>query len=93
MLIQTLVQIIGYLISVIMVLVIVQFIVSLLVAFNVVSFHNQYVAAIYRAINVLLDPLLTPIRRVLPDTGAIDFSPLALIVVLNIINIILGSLI
>lgn len=73
MLVVTLFQIVSYLISIIMVLVIVQFIVSLLVAFNVVSFHNQYVAAIYRAINVLLDPLLAPIRRVLPDTGAIDF--------------------
>ncbi len=93
MLILTLVEIISYLISVIVALVIVQFIVSLLVAFNVVSFHNQYVSAIYRAVNALLDPLLAPIRRVLPDTGAIDLSPLALIVLLNIIKIILGRLV
>ena len=47
----TLSQIVGYLISVIIILVIVQFVISLLVAFNVVSMHNQWVAAIYNAVN------------------------------------------
>ena len=85
-------QIVGYLISIIIVLVIVQFVLSLLVAFNVVNMHNQWVSAIWRSINALLDPLLRPIRKLLPDTGAIDFSPLVLIVVLNIVNIIFVNL-
>jgi len=88
----TLSQIIGYLISIIIVLVIVQFVLSLLVAFNVVSMHNQWVAAIWRSINALLEPILRPIRRVMPDTGAIDFSPLVLIVLLNIVNIVVRNL-
>ena len=49
-------------------------------------------AAIYRAVNSLLEPILRPIRRIMPDTGAIDFSPLVLIVLLNIVNIVLGNL-
>jgi len=85
-------QIVGYLISIIIVLVIVQFVLSLLVAFNVVTMHNQWVAAIWRSINALLEPLLRPIRRLMPDTGAIDFSPLVLIVLLNIVNIIFANL-
>ncbi len=88
----TLSQIVGYLISIIIVLVIVQFVIGLLVAFNVVSMHNHWVAAIYRSINVLLEPVLRPIRRIMPDTGAIDFSPLILIVLLNIVNIVLRNL-
>ena len=88
----TLSQIVGYLISVIIFLVIVQFVISLLVAFNVVSMHNQWVGAIYRSINALLEPMLRPIRRFMPDTGAIDFSPLVLIVLLNIVNIVLSNL-
>ena len=88
----TLSQIVGYLISIIIVLGIVQFVISLLVAFNVVSMHNQWVAAIYRSVNALLEPLLRPIRRLMPDTGAIDFSPLILIVLLNIVNIVLRNL-
>ena len=49
--------------------------------------------AIYRSINSLLDPVLRPIRNLLPQTGAIDFSPLVLIIVLQIFLIILGSVI
>jgi len=81
-------DIVGYLIYIIIVLVIVQFVLSLLVAFNVISMHNNLVSSIWRSINALLDPLLRPIRRLLPDTGAIDFSPLVLIVLLNIVNMI-----
>ena len=92
MLFLTLSQIVGYLISIIIILVIVQFVISLLVAFNVVSMHNQWVAAIYRSVNALLEPMLRPIRRIMPDTGAIDFSPLILIVLLNIVNIVLRNL-
>lgn len=92
MLFLTLSQIIGYLISIIIVLVIVQFVLSLLIAFNVVNMHNQWVAAIWRSINALLEPMLRPIRRIMPDTGAIDFSPLVLIVLLNIVNIIFNNL-
>ena len=92
MLLLTLSQIVGYLISLVIILVIVQFVISLLVAFNVVSMHNQWVAAIYRSVNALLEPMLRPIRRIMPDTGAIDFSPLILIVLLNIVNIVFRNL-
>ena len=92
MLFSMLSQIVGYLISIVILLVIVQFVISLLFAFNVVSMHNQWAAAIYRAVNSLLEPILRPIRRIMPDTGAIDFSPLVLIVLLNIVNIVLGNL-
>lgn len=92
MLFLTLSQIVGYLISVILVLVIVQFVLSLLVGFNVVSMQNRWVAAIWQSVNALLEPLLGPIRRIMPNTGAIDFSPLVLIVLLNIVNIVLENL-
>ncbi|AKM09156.1 YggT family protein [Croceicoccus naphthovorans] len=92
MLVQTLIQIIDLLVSVVVFLVIVQFVLSLLIAFNVVNTSNQFVAAIYTAINALLDPLLRPIRRIMPNTGAIDFSPLVLIVGLNVLQIILRNL-
>ncbi len=92
MLLLTLAQIIGYISSVIIMLVIVQFVLSLLISFNVVNLSNDFVAAIWRAINALLDPILTPIRRLMPNTGAIDFSPLVLIVLLRVLTIILSNL-
>ncbi len=92
MLLFTLSQIIGYLISIIIVLVIAQFVLSLLISFNVVNMQNNFVAALWRSVNALLDPMLNPVRRIMPNTGAIDFSPLVLIVGLNVLNIIVTNL-
>ena len=91
MLLLTLSQIVGYLVSIIIVLVIVQFVMSLLISFNVINMHNNFVEAVWRAVNALLDPILKPIRKIMPNTGSIDFSPLVLIVLLNIVRIVLEN--
>jgi YggT family protein len=88
----TLYEIVGYLISIVVALVIVQFVLSLLISFNVVNLHNQFVAAIWQAVNVILEPILRPIRRFMPDTGSIDLSPMILIIALTIIQIVLRNL-
>jgi YggT family protein len=88
----TLAEIVDYLISVIIMLVIVQFIMSLLISFNVVNMHNRFVEGLWRAINAILDPILNPIRRLMPHTGMIDLSPLVLIVLLKILDIIFTNL-
>jgi YggT family protein len=85
-LLYTLVDVVGYLISIIVMLVIAQFVLSLLITFNVVNMRNQFVEALWTAINALLDPILTPIRRIMPHTGAIDFSPMVLIIVLTVLQ-------
>ena len=85
-------EILGYLISLIVMLVIVQFVLSLLISFNVVSMHNDFVAGLWRAINALLEPILAPVRRIMPDTGMIDLSPMVLIIGLTIVQIIFKNL-
>lgn len=92
MLLYTLVEIVGYLINIVVMLVIVQFVMSLLISFNVVNMHNDFVAAIWKATNAILDPILQPIRRHMPDTGALDLSPMVLIIGLQIIRIILSNM-
>ena len=80
------IDIINILINVIVMVVIVQFILSLLIMFNVISMRNAAVASIYSSLNMVLDPLLAPIRRILPATGALDFSPIVLLVGLQILQ-------
>lgn len=92
MLLYTLIDIVGYLINIVVVLVIVQFVLSLLISFNVVNMHNQLVSALWTAINALLEPILRPIRKIMPDTGAIDFAPMVLIIGLVIIQKILAGM-
>ena len=84
-------EIASYLISVIRMLVIVAFIMSLLLTFNVVSLHNDIVASIWRAVNALLEPFIAPIRRHMPDTGMIDLSPMVLIILLTIVQIVIDN--
>ena len=53
---------------------------SWLVAFGIINGSNPYVQQIGRAISKLTEPLLGPIRRVLPDLGGIDISPIFLLI-------------
>lgn len=87
-----LISIIGYLISIITTVIIVQFILSLLISFNVISLSNQFVSSIYHSLNLILDPILKPIRKFMPDTGMIDFSPIVLIIGLRILQMLLMGL-
>jgi len=88
----TLYQIVSYLISIIVMVVIVQFVLGLLISFNVVNMQNQFVESLWRAVNAILEPILAPVRRFMPDTGGIDFSPMVVIILLTIVQIVLRNL-
>jgi YggT family protein len=81
-----LVDIIVMLTNVLVMLIIVQFVIGLLFAFNVVSPSNDFLRQVYDSIDRLLAPILRPIRSILPATGAIDFSPLVLILGLQVLT-------
>lgn len=87
-----LIQILSMIAQAIVFLVIIQFIIGLLFSFNVISGRNDFLIQVYNSINSLLDPLLKPIRRIMPETGAIDFSPLVLILALNAVIYILADI-
>lgn len=87
-----LISIIGYLMTILSTVVIIQFILSLLISFNVVSLSNNIVASIWQALSVIIDPFLKPIRKIMPDTGMIDFSPMVLLIGLRILQMLLAGL-
>jgi YggT family protein len=89
---QVIYEIVSMLTNVLVMLIIIQFIIGLLFAFNVVNSSNQFLFSFYDAINRLLEPIYRPIRKILPATGAIDFSPLVLIILLNVLLIILNGI-
>ena len=55
---------------------------SWLIAFNVVNTRNNFVAMITDTLYRLTEPVLRPIRNILPDLGGIDISPVILILLL-----------
>jgi YggT family protein len=61
-------------------------ILSWLIAFNVVNPRNPVVAMIYRFTDALTQPLLSPLRRVIPPLGGVDITPIILILLLQFID-------
>lgn len=59
---------------------------SWLYAFNVVNSRNQFVGAIGSFLYKITEPALRPIRRVLPDLGGIDISPIILLLIIFFIR-------
>jgi YggT family protein len=59
---------------------------SYLIAFNVVSRRNQLAAAIGDALYRLTEPVYAPVRRRLPNFGAIDFTPFVVILIVILIE-------
>tara|TARA_B100001094_G_C17610250_1_gene520920 strand:+ start:7 stop:285 length:279 start_codon:yes stop_codon:yes gene_type:complete len=57
-------------------------ILSWLIAFNIINTYNQFVSTILFATKKLTDPLLDPLRRIIPNLGGIDVSPILLILLL-----------
>ena len=55
---------------------------SWLVAFGVVNMRNHFVRTLVETLYRLTEPLLRPIRRIMPNLGGVDISPIALLVIL-----------
>jgi YggT family protein len=70
---------ISYLITLYTWIIIASVVLSWLMAFNVVNAYNPFVRTLWNALNAVTEPLLRPIRRMMPDLGGIDLSPIILL--------------
>ena len=59
---------------------------SWLIAFNVINTRNQFVAMVADFLYRITEPVLRPIRNVLPSLGGIDISPVVLILIIILIK-------
>ena len=80
-------QVIGFYIT----LVIVQVVLSWLVAFNVINTGNRFVYMVGDFLYRITEPALKPIRRLLPNMGGIDLSPVVLILGLYFLRRLLSN--
>jgi YggT family protein len=61
-------------------------ILSWLVAFNVVNVRNEVVRSIWNFLDAVTEPVLRPIRNLLPNLGGIDVSPIILLLIIFFIE-------
>jgi len=88
-----LVDIANLLLSVVTWIIIIQVILSWLFAFNILNTGSNGVRQFAVAIDRITAPLYRPIRRILPDFGGIDFSPLVILILIQVIKKLLDGVV
>jgi YggT family protein len=88
---HSLFQVLDLLLRVVSYVIIAQAIISWLVAFNVINTHNEFMRSFLAALDRMTEPLYRPIRRILPDFGGIDFSPLVVLLLIYVLRILVAG--
>ena len=65
---------------------------SWLVGFGIINSYNPIARGVLRALHGLTEPVLGPIRRMMPALGGLDLSPLVLILIIMFIQSVLRHL-
>lgn len=82
-------EILLLLIGVARTVIFIHFIMSWLISFNVLNARQPFVQNVWYGLERILQPVYQPIRRVLPNLGGLDLSPIVALIGLEIIRIIL----
>ena len=67
-------------------IIVAQIILSLLIAFNVINTYNDGVRQVFQGLTRMTEPVYRPIRRMLPDFGPLDFSPMVVLIAIRILD-------
>ena len=86
-----LISIADLLLSVLMWIIIIQVILSWLFVFNVLNTSSGGVRAFALALEKITAPIYRPIRKVMPDFGGIDFSPIVIIILIQVLKKLLAG--
>jgi len=79
-------QILSILLNILWWIIIVQAVMSWLLAFNVINTHNEFVRQLWLVLERITEPLYRPIRKIMPDFGGIDLTPMVVLILLIIIR-------
>ncbi len=69
--------------------VIIYVIISMLVSFNVININNQFISIIMNFLFRLIEPSLKIIRKIIPNFGSIDITPVILIILIESVQYII----
>lgn len=61
-------------------------ILSWLISFQIINTHNRFVAIVGEVFYRLTEPVLAPLRRIIPGVGGVDFSPMVAIFIIVFIQ-------
>jgi YggT family protein len=79
-------QIIELLLNIAWWIIVIQFVLSWLIYFRAINVHNPNVRTFILAFDRMTEPLYRPIRKILPDFGGLDFSPMIVLLLIYILR-------
>lgn len=85
----TIIQAILLILGVLRFFVIAHFIMSWLIRFEVLNIRQEFVGQVWYGLERVLDPIYSRIRRIMPDLGGIDLTPIIVLVGIEILRIFL----
>ena len=85
-LLKILLEIVDFALMVFTWIVIAHAIMSWLIGFNVINTYNEFVRALWTALERITRPIYNPVRRIMPDFGALDLSPLVVLLILFVLR-------
>ncbi len=84
-------EILQLLLSIVWFFIIAHVVMSWLINFQVLNLHQPIVSQIWYGLNRILEPIYSPIRRMLPQMGGIDLAPLVVLIGVAILRIVLQN--
>ena len=84
-------QTLNFILGIVWWIFLIMIVMSWLISFNVINTRNQFVASLWRVVNQLTEPILRPIRRVIPPVGGLDLSPLVVFVIIIFLQSLIGN--
>lgn len=83
-------QTLSFILNIVWWIFLIMIIMSWLISFNVINTRNQFVASVWRVLNQVTEPILKPIRRIVPSVGGLDLSPLIVFVIIFFLQNLIG---
>ena len=83
-------QTLNFILNIVWWIFLIMIIMSWLISFNVINTRNQFVASVWRVLNQNTEPILKPIRRIVPPVGGLDLSPLIVFVIIFFLQNLIG---
>ena len=65
-------------------------IMSWLISFNIINTRNQFVEGLWRVLNQLTEPVLRPIRRIMPNFSGLDISPIIAFIAIYFLELVIN---
>lgn len=84
-----LLQFIDLVLSLVIWIIIAQVIISWLLAFNILNMSNKFVATVANALYQITEPVLGPLRKIIPQFGGLDISPIILFLAIYFVRLVI----